>query len=201
MKCVKTVEIALAKVIIDGKQDFAMEPEHSAAECFKVLYQHYNPGYLRFFKMDELSKLAFLATYILLQHQELPYSPEEKAIIFFNRSSSLETDTKHQASIADRNNYFPSPAVFVYTLPNIAIGEICIRFGIKGENYFLIDDNEEPILFKSYVEQLFQEQRCRCCIAGRVEYFQGEYLAKLCLIEQNSDKTVNSAIDFSNFDF
>jgi hypothetical protein len=201
MKVIKSAEIAAGKMLIDEKLDFQFDAEAGAAAFFKAAYTHYEPAYLRFFKMDELSKLAFLATHLLLQGQELACAAEEKAIVLFNRSSSLETDMKYQQSIADRNSYFPSPSVFVYTLPNITIGELCIHFGIKGENYFLIDDNEEPFLFKSYIDQMFEEDRCKYCIAGRVEYFEEKYRAKLYLIEQNDIKTVNSAVDFSTFEF
>ena len=44
-----------------------------------------------------------------------------------------------QRTIADPDNYYPSPAVFVYTLPNIATGEIAIRNGFHGETaYFAL---------------------------------------------------------------
>ena len=33
----------------------------------------------------------------------------------------------------DKENYYPSPALFVYTLPNIVTGELAIRHQIYGE--------------------------------------------------------------------
>ena len=49
--------------------------------------------YPKFFKMDNLSKLAFLAAEVLLR----PFSQSEKnsvALVFANRSASLDTDLK-----------------------------------------------------------------------------------------------------------
>jgi hypothetical protein len=59
------------------------------------------------------------------------------ALVFANRSSSLDTDFKYQESINSQENYFPSPAVFVYTLPNICVGEISIKHKMQTENAFL----------------------------------------------------------------
>ena len=56
--------------------------------------------YPKFFKMDNLSKLAFLAAEVLLR----PFSQSEKnsvVLVFANRSASLDTDLKHQATIAN----------------------------------------------------------------------------------------------------
>ena len=88
--------------------------------------------------MDNLSKLAFLAADLLLKNEVNEGEENNIALLFANKSSSLDTDVKHQESIADRQNYFPSPAVFVYTLPNICMGEISIRHKLYTENSFFI---------------------------------------------------------------
>ena len=91
--------------------------------------------------MDSLSKLAFLAGDILL-NEELSIEEENNiALVFSNKASSLDTDRKHQESIQNQENYYPSPAVFVYTLPNICIGEISIKHKLYSENSFFIFDS------------------------------------------------------------
>ncbi|WP_321539372.1 hypothetical protein [Flavobacterium piscinae] len=87
--------------------------------------------------MDNLSKLAFLASEVLLSEQIIAEAENNVALVFANRSSSLDTDVKFQQSIDDKENYYPSPAVFVYTLPNICVGEISIKHQLKSENAFL----------------------------------------------------------------
>jgi hypothetical protein len=102
------------------------QPSTDPADFLKSAYRRLNIQYPKFFKMDSLSKLAFLSAEILLKDSDITtsYPSEMTGIILFNASSSLETDEKHQESIGDRGNYFPSPSVFVYTLANIMTGEI-----------------------------------------------------------------------------
>ncbi|MBX9448628.1 MAG: hypothetical protein KL787_02435 [Taibaiella sp.] len=59
---------------------------------------------------------------------------------FANQSSSLDTDIRHQNSIQDPGQFYPGPAIFVYTLPNIAIGEVSIRHQLQTESMFLIQE-------------------------------------------------------------
>ena len=91
-------------------------PENSFADFAKKALKVLNIEYPKFFKMDNLSKLAFLAAEAVLS----PLSTEAKsrtALLFANRTASLDTDLKHQTTIANPQEYYPSPAVFVYTLP------------------------------------------------------------------------------------
>src|SRR5215203_1457166 len=104
----------------------------------KELYKLLKCDYPKFYKMDNLSKLAFIASESLLKDKKLTYASEDIALVFSNSSASLDTDIHYFNSVNDKNNYFPSPAVFVYTLPNIMVGEICIRNQFMGENAFFI---------------------------------------------------------------
>src|SRR5690606_41290579 len=96
--------------------------------------------------MDALSKLAFMASEMVLRDEE----NKNTALVFANRSSSLDTDMKYQESISSAENYFPSPAVFVYTLPNICLGEISIRHQLQTENAFLVTINIYEDSLNSY---------------------------------------------------
>ena len=66
------------------------------------------------------------------------------AVVLANRSASIKNDTDYLATILD-GNYYPSPALFVYTLPNIVTGEIAIRHHIQGETSFYVLDNPEQL--------------------------------------------------------
>ena len=120
--------------------DVIFSEEHgSFSEFIKAAYKTQNTKYPKFFKMDHLSKLAFLASDILLKSQSLNLEEENNiALVFSNKASSLDTDLKHQESIQKKDNYYPSPAVFVYTLPNICLGEISIKYKLYSENSFFI---------------------------------------------------------------
>ena len=110
--------------------------------------------------MDDLSKLSFLAADVLLKNEQLDTEGENNiAIVLSNRASSLETDRAHQKTIQDQNNYFPSPAIFVYTLPNICIGEISIKHKLYSENSFFIFDNFNAQHLLDYANSLINDKK------------------------------------------
>lgn len=157
----------------------------------KNAYKYKNVGYPKFFKMDNLSKLGFLAAEILLVRCNTGKSliPEDTGIVIVNSSSSLDTDFTYYDSIKDNSNYFPSPSVFVYTLPNIMIGEICIRNKITGENVFFISKKFDPEFIFNYVQQLFELKKVQQCITGWVELMDNKYEAVLYFVEKKEVMT------------
>jgi hypothetical protein len=172
-------------VLLNGTVEHALEAQ-SVDALFRSLYLHYKIDYPKLFKMDNLCKLAFLSAEILLQGTGAlqKYPGEQIGIILENASSSLEYDRKHQESIRDRNRYFPSPSVFVYTIPNIMVAEIAIRHQVKGENAVFISEQFDPELIDHYVSELFRKQRVNCCLSGWIECYGNHYQSFLFLIEQ-----------------
>lgn len=178
-----SLSICNNKVISDGKELFTSDSEDFSAFS-KEVYKHFGTDYPKFFKMDNLSKLAFLGAEILLKSQKLNESDNDIALVLANRSSSLDTDYKYQQSITDKENYYPSPAVFVYTLPNICIGEISIRHKLYSENSFFIFEAFNPEFLTGYSEYLLKSGKSKKVLLGWVEYFQQEYKAFMCLISE-----------------
>ena len=158
----------------------------SVDKLFRSVYRQYDIDYPKFFKMDNLCKLAFLSTEILLRGTDLlqKYPGEEIGIILENASSSLEYDRKHIASVRDRNKYFPSPSVFVYTIPNIMVAEIAIRHKVKGENAVFILEQFDPDFIHHYVSELFRNEQVSCCLSGWVECCGDHYQSFLFIIER-----------------
>ena len=168
------------KIVFNGETLF--EAENSGfADFSKKAYQHLEIGYPKFFKMDNLSKLAFLASELLLKNEIEEDKENNIALVFANSSSSLDTDVKYQHSIADKENYFPSPAVFVYTLPNICLGEISIRHQLKSENSFFIFEAFDPAFIANYAHQLLKSKKADKILCGWVEYYNEKYNAFLYL--------------------
>ncbi|MEP7238996.1 MAG: hypothetical protein ABI685_14050, partial [Ferruginibacter sp.] len=85
-----------------------------------------------------------------------------------------------------------SPAQFVYTLPNIVIGEISIRHYFKGENAFFIFSDFDAEFIEQYVSNLINNNILQCCICGWADVLDDKYNTTLFLIEK--DKTDNSVI-------
>jgi len=120
------------------------------SEEITEFYRSLQVDYPKFFKMDTLSKLGFLASEMIFKDDENRFQPREDiAVICFNRSSSLDIDTQYQATIQNNKNYFPSPSLFVYTLPNIVTGEIAIRNKFFGEtSFYILENYDEKEIFR-----------------------------------------------------
>jgi hypothetical protein len=155
------------------------------------VYRHFEMNYPRFYKMDNLSKLGWLATEILLKEgfRKEDYRPEEIGVILTNANSSLDTDQKYFESAKD----IPSPSLFVYTLPNIVIGEICIRNNFKGEGAFFISGEFDADFMERTVGNLMDNNILNACICGWVDLLGEEYKALLFLVEKGEAGSLRKA--------
>ena len=147
-------------------------------------YQYFSGNYPKFYKMDNLSKLGWLAAEVLLKEGFLAgsYRPEEIGITLANANSSLDTDLKYFQTVKE----IPSPALFVYTLPNIMIGEICIRHHIKGESACFISPGFDADFMEWMVNDLMDNNELRACICGWVDLLKDEHIAVLYLVEKET---------------
>ena len=170
------------KVSVNGIEVFS-ENTTEIKDFFKSVYQFLDCKYSKFFKMDSLSKLAFLSAEIVLK--DITTEDKNIAIILSNNASSLDTDRKYQDSIKDKESYYPSPAVFVYTLPNIGIGEISIRHQIKSENGFFVFDNYNANFHYNYEKSLIKNKKSKAVLAGWINIDEDSYEAFLYLVSEN----------------
>lgn len=153
---------------------------------FSDLYKGASLDYPKYFKMDGISKFGILAAEYLLMGIDLKtkYAETEMGIVLSNASGSLDTDTEFQKTINNKVSFFPSPAIFVYTLSNIVMGEICIKHKIKGENMFFLSESIQFDLLESFVSDLFDKQSIEVAIVGWVEYSFGKPDVLLLLVEK-----------------
>jgi hypothetical protein len=99
----------------------------------------------------------------------------------------LDTDRRYQETISNAEAYFPSPAVFVYTLPSIMCGEIAIRNGIQGENNLLVTEGFDAEVIAQQVELLFSQTQTKVCIAGWAQLEGNSFDLLLFLVEQDDN--------------
>ncbi len=166
-------------IFSDQSEDFSV--------FIKNAYKFLKTDYPKFFKMDNLSKLAFLAADVLLKNEDLNEEDNNIALIFSNKASSLDTDRKHQAAIENDVEYFPSPAVFVYTLPNICLGEISIKHRLFSENSFFIFDRFNAQHLQLYANSLLQSAKAEKVLSGWVDLDGNNYDAFLYLAESKGE--------------
>lgn len=195
----KYCKIINNKIFVNGEKVFESECILTFSEFIKEAYKNKAMVYPKFFKMDNLSKLGIIATEFLTDELKSEnVSGEEIGIIIMNSASSLDTDKNFQNTIIDKTNYFPSPAVFVYTLPNIVIGEICIKHKIFGETAFFISQEFDSEFTYSIVSDLLINQGIKVVLTGWVEFLGNEYNASLCVVK-NIDKSAENTNGIINF--
>jgi len=139
-------------------------------------------GYPRFYKMDRLSKLGFLASEVLLKDAPLfpRYDHQQVALVLCNAHASLDTDERYFESTKTA----ASPALFVYTLPNIVAGEISIRQGIKGETAFFIFPTFDAVRMADYVDMVMASEKTQACLAGWIDVMGDHHNVFLYLAEK-----------------
>jgi hypothetical protein len=167
------------------------------------IYKTLGISYPKFFKMDTLCKLGFLASEITLNPilGKNKFESQDIGLILSNSSASLDTDLKYLDTISDPDNYFPSPGVFVYTLPNIVIGEICIRNKFMGENAFFVSEKFDAPLLEMYTETMITGNFAKACLIGWVEVLGEDFEAAFYFVEKaqpNSDRIPNFELNWTN---
>lgn len=137
----------------------------NAEEVYHQLQMHYP----KFFKMDVLCKWATIGAECLLKEKEqYVYEGMDKtkiAVVLMTSSGCLDVDKKYLASTAA----IASPALFVYTLPNIMLGEICIRHGFKGEQLCMMSEAPDVEELFFWVNDLLQHKGMDACLCGWVD--------------------------------
>ena len=165
-----SIRITSNSLFVDEKQ---IETKENGKSLIAEIYKTHINNYPKFYKMDTFCKLVFIASELLINlDNKLLKKEEERAIILFNSTSSIVTDKKFVASIKDKNNFFPSPSVFLYTLPNIVTGEIAIKNGYKGETSFYVLRKKNEELMSQIIQTTYnQSSNIRSIITGWVDCF------------------------------
>lgn len=183
LKELHRVHILPDGVTLDGRR---LHVQSQGAGLLSEIYRKYVGDYPKYHKMDALSRLAFLATELLLSRGDVPQD-SGRATIFFNRTSSVVADRCHLGSIAKPGEFYPSPSVFLGTLPNIATGEIAIRHGYTGETSLYITDFRDEALMKKVVGSSFSLGGFRSLICGFVDCDRGDsFEADLKILVRNN---------------
>ena len=158
-------------VSVNGR---VLDHEASGNALLSELYRKDIADWPKFFKMDTLSKAGFVASELLFKETGMTRCGAEEfiqdhAIVLFGSTASLCADRNYQETIQDRENYFPSPALFVYTLPNIVTGEIAIRNHWRGETSFYVMDAPDAAQMAFSLSCAFQDNSTECILAGWVD--------------------------------
>lgn len=161
---------------VNGVEVFKNEDQLSFTEWLTHLYRSLKMEYPKFFKMDKMCRGSLILMEVFLEKTSAiePGVNEDLAFYFSNTSSSLETDLQFFNTIKNPAQFFPSPSVFVYTLPNIMIGELCLKHGWMGEGYFSIEPEFNPEKLEKEAAFIIETGKAERVLAGWAEINRDE---------------------------
>ena len=131
------------------------------------IYRSLGINYIKYFKMDALSKVAFLASELLLGAAAPTQKSETISVVLSTAYGCLDVDQKFEES----RHSIASPALFVYTLPNIMLGEICIRHKFKGEQLLFVSEVPDYDMMAFYVNDLLHNRGMTACLCGHIDAY------------------------------
>lgn len=185
------VRITPHRIIVDN---CTIDTHSTGGELLKEVYRKLIGGYPKFFKMDGLCRLGFVASELLLQ-LETPRKRdcEDRAVVFYNRAGSLCDDAEYQKTIDDMASYYPSPSIFVYTLPNIVTGEIAIRNKYYGETMMSVLPAFDPQVIAEGIAQLFLDPVTTSAITGWLDCTDRDHYDALVALAHKGDPDLDAA--------
>ena len=186
IETIASIIITPSSVILDGE---ALPTTKTGDALITECYRNSHADYPKYFKMDPLSRLGFVASELLLQNlsEDRFVAREDRAVVLASCHGCLHTDRHYESTIVPGDNYFPSPSVFVYTLPNIVTGEIAIRNHYLGETsmYLFEESVGEDERLRILKTLTFQDPQTTSAIIGWVDYQNSDhFLAKLYLVNK-----------------
>ena len=184
--------LTLQQAVLNGK---SLPVEASESEMLVQLYRTYVGDYPKFFKMDSLCRLGFVAAEILLRdevegavEERVAYGTAQRAVLLFGKHGCLATDIRFQSTIQDEGNYFPSPAIFVYTLPNIVTGEIAIRNKYYGETNFIQIETPDTDVMTRAVASLAMDGETESVLTGWIDAIdENRFEARMGIVDIHQD--------------
>ena len=148
------------------------------------IFKKYLADGSRFFKMDLYSRLAYVGTTLLAKDTLEGVNPEDVALFIFTLNGSVLADRKHLSTFSNPDEFYPSPAVFINTLPNVVLGEIAVRNNIKGETTLVMLPDRDETTIDRILEASLSATRPSVMIYGWVDCdAQDSFIADLKMMK------------------
>ena len=151
------------------------------------IFKKYMADGSRYFKMDPFSRLAYVGAGLVGGDELKDISPEDTTVFIFTKTGSVLADRKHLSTFSSKEEFYPSPAVFINTLPNIVLGEIAIRNNIKGETTLVMLPEEDEAVIDRVIRATLEATNPKAMIYGWVDCADDTtFKAELQLLKQKS---------------
>lgn len=153
------------KIWLNGTLAYQLNGEN-ATDWVTNLYKSLALNYIKFFKMDILSKAGYIASELLINNLDLTEEEKNNTSLYIcTKNGCIDIDAKYQATL----DHLASPALFVYTLPNIVLGEISIKHKLKGEQMCYVAPYLDEEDLESYITDIFNHRDQLHCLAGFID--------------------------------
>lgn len=163
LKTLHSLHISPGSFVVDGTD---IPVGAAGSDMLDEIFRNWLNDSPRFHKTDMLSRLICLSAGILLKTAGMEGDTGNISLKVFNATSSFMSDSRHLASFSATDGFYPSPSAFLYTLPNIAVGEASIRYGIRGETSLLILPEKNIGQMERTLRAEFLQSDSTCLIAG-----------------------------------
>ncbi|QRR00934.1 hypothetical protein [Dyadobacter sandarakinus] len=160
----------------------------------KQIYKEQEFVYPKFHKMDMLTQAGVLACELIRRARPgiMNYPDDGIALLFANCSSSADTDLRFIRSY-DQGGA-PSPSLFVYTLPNIVLGEIAILNKWYGEQMFAVLPKFAGSFYTDYAP-VVMSTGAAALLCGWIEVVGNKVDVLLFLVEHTADNVLEFSAD------
>jgi len=165
-KTLNEIRITPDKVMFNHK---SLSVKSSGPDLITELYKSFLSDGSRFYKMDLYSRLAYVATGLLCKDAIGDCSPEDISLFVFTQNGSILADRKHLSTFCTPEEYYPSPAIMINTLPNVVLGEIAVKNRIKGETTLIILPYRDDSIIDMVVKASVSDSRPSLVIYGWVD--------------------------------
>ena len=141
----------------------------SGAALITEIFKKYIADDSRYYKMDLFSRLAYVGTTLLAKDTLGDCPGEEVALFIFTLNGSVLADRKHLSTFSDPDTFYPSPAVFINTLPNVVLGEIAVKNNIKGETTLVLLPDRDEATIQRIIEATLSATKPAVMLYGWVD--------------------------------
>ncbi|HQV52129.1 MAG: hypothetical protein IPH21_02100 [Flavobacteriales bacterium] len=147
----------------------------------------------RFPRMDRSSKLvAICGSSFFIEGGALAgHSKETIGMVIMGKHGSMDTDSKYQAQL-DADNH-ASPGQFVYTLPNIAMGEFSIQHGLYGSGLCLLNNAPDLSQMREACVILLHDHGMDAIVCGWSDIFADQATATFMVVTERTLADWNAA--------
>ncbi|MBI4775590.1 MAG: hypothetical protein HY788_15720 [Deltaproteobacteria bacterium] len=141
----------------------------------------------RFGRMDAFSKLTVGCAHLALKDAAAAGSESfPEGIVLGSLMGCLMTDIQYYAPVCDKGPEHAGPLLFSYTLPNVAVGEVCREFRLFGPNTVISCGEDSALAALVVAHGWLSSGRASALLAGGVEAVDSR-VAELCRGDSNAD--------------